>query len=194
MILCVACGSGGNTGGNTGEGETLVSNNATDNSLNAGERELVVSEKTTKTTVTECFCSTRFRSTLQFYHFEENNAVLLVEFDNQTRDYNRTVSLILFEVTATVESITKWINNQHSDGLYFDSAVPLVTYDLPSDSVSITSAAFVERLVGGLEDENSLEIEHEKIRIHFSVSNLSEPGSYLLNGFADQSVVYFQIQ
>jgi len=215
LALCIACGSSGNNAGNTDEGETLisndaptnidegetpdgndaaintnegetsVSNNAT-NSQNESERELVVSEKTKVMTVAQCFCITLHRSTLQFYHFEENNAVLLIEFDNQTRDFNRTVNLHLFEDTATTDSIAKWINNQHSDGIYDDAAVPMVTHNLPPDSVSITSTAFVERLVGELGDE------YEKTRIDFTVSNSSEPGSYFLNGFADQSDVYFQ--
>jgi len=190
LILCVACGSSDNTTGKVNEAETLLSNSANNdagnNSPSAGDRELVVSEETTIITVTQCFCSTLYRSTLQFYHFEENNAVLLIEFDNQTRDFNRTVRLMLFEATATSESIAKWINNQHSDGLYIDPAVPLATHDLVPDSVSITSSAFVERLFGELGDE------YEETRIHFTLSNLSKPGSYFLNGFADQSVVYLQ--
>ena len=117
----------------------------------------------------------------------------LIEFDNLTRDFNRTVNLMLFadnpasDIT-TNELIRRWINNQHSDGNYEEAAVPLITYDLAPDSVSITSEAFVERLSGEYGDE------YEKIRIDFSVSNMSEPGSYFLNGFADQSVVYFQTQ
>lgn len=196
LALCTACGSGGSSGSdpasaaNTNEPvitNGAISNDAQTNTASSGERELLVSDNTTTTkTITQCFCIVRFRSTLQFYHFEEKNAVLLIEFDNQTRDFERTAGIVLFDANASKDGVSKWINNQHSDGLYFDYAKPMATFPLGPDAISITSSAFVEKLTGDSDDE------YEQTRIEFTVSNLSEPDSYFLNGFADQTVVYLQ--
>lgn len=193
LALCSACGSGGNSGTDSGSvattAEAVISNDATTTSVPGGERELLVSDTTTITkTITQCFCSVRFRSTLQIYHFENQNAVLLIEFDNQTSDLNHTASIVLFDANASTEGVSKWINNQHSDGLYFDYAKPLATYPVAADAIAITSSAFVEKLAGESGDE------YEQTQIEFTVANLSEPDNFYLTGFADQTVVYLQTQ
>ena len=192
LVLCSACGSGSNSGGDISSqmanNTPIISNDATIGAVSAGVRELVVSETTEVKTVTQCFCTVRFRSTLQFYHFSDKNAVLMIEFDNQSREFVRTADLVLFDVNATTDGIEKWINNQHSDGLFFDFAKPLDTYAISSDAIAITSAAFVENLSGDSGDR------YEHTLIDFTVANLSEPNRYFLNGFADQSVVYLQTQ
>jgi len=197
LVLCTACSSSG-SGGNASDGDTetgkdhsvpLISNDDTMNPPDTGERELLFSEESaTKTTVTQCFCLTRFSNTLEFYHFHEQNVVLLIEFDNQKADFDPTASLALFDSGTTSDAIAKWINNQHSDGLYVDAAEPVKTYALSPDTVSITSTAFLGCLSGDFGDE------YEKYMIEFTVSNLSDSGFYFLNGFADQSVVHLQIK
>ncbi len=187
----IACGGAGSSDSDTADdtvpGQNIISSDETLDTNSALERELLVSENSTNTTtVTQCFCTTEFTRTLKFYHFEEHNAVLLIEFDNQTRAFNSTVSLALFDVSENEETIGKWINNQHSDGLYFDAATPSETLELSPDSVKITSRSLIACLSGNFGDE------YEQTAIEFSVANLSKPGVYFLNGFADQSVVYLQ--
>lgn len=192
LLLATACGRGDNSGDTSEElvstgGGIIISDDATANAFNGGERELTVTDATTAIeTVTQCLCLERYRSTLQFYHFEDQNAVLLIEFDNQVDDFSPTASVLLFDINASGESISNWINNQHSDGLLIDVANPLVSHSVSADAIAITSTVFVESISGDTGDE------YEQTRIEFTVANVSEPDQYFLNGFADQSVVYLQ--
>ena len=191
LTFCASCGSGGNSGTHSNNANTadvaIISNDAAGGTPIDGERELLVSDNTSNTIeITQCFCTVRFRSTLKIYHFDNQNAVLMIEFDNKTSDFTRTATIVLFDANASDDAVSKWINNQHSDGLFFDYAKPLATYLLEPEAVSITSTSFDEKLTGEAGDE------YEKHQIEFAVANLSEPDKYYLNGFADQSVVYLQ--
>ena len=187
----IACGGAGSSDADTANAalhvQSFVSSDDTLAVQSSVERELVVSENSTITkTITQCFCTTQYTNTLKFYHFEEHNAVLVIEFDNQTRAFNTAMSLALFDASENEETIGKWINNQHSDGLFVDAAIPSETHKLSPDSVTITSRSLISCLSGEFGDE------YEQTAIEFSVANLVEPGVYFLNGFADQSVVYLQ--
>jgi len=171
------------------DNNSQIVNDDTMNLLNEGELELVVSQRTsTKTTAHSVPLYYPLSQHLVVLPFRGKNAVLVIEFDNQTPDFDSTSKLVLFKSSASYESIRRWINNQHSDGVYDEYARPKVTYELKPDAVSINSSAFIETLSGVLGDV------YKKTSIDFTGANASKPGSYFLNGFADQSVVYYQTQ
>ncbi len=187
--VCSACG--GDSSG-TGEPVTNVAdlNNQPllgNDPLSGESRELIVSESTTDTkSFVQCFCDALYRSTLQIYHFEAQNSVLMIEFDNTSSAFETSAVLHLFDAVATREDIARWINNQHSDGLFINPAQPVQSYTIEPQHITITSSAYVESLGGFSGDE------YEKYQIEFTVANLVEADAYHLNGFSDQASVFLQ--
>lgn len=187
LALAASCGSGGNTGDDSTTSTSLISNDDIAPAVVEGERELLVSDTTSLTkTITQCFCNIRFRDTLQIYHFENQNAVLFIEFDNQSRDFDRKGTVYLFDNSTTTDLVSKWINNQYSDGLFVTSATPIQVFEIPHRDITITSEAYIENLSGRLGDE------YEKTQINYSVVNQSQENQFFLSGFSDQVFVYLQ--
>ncbi len=150
-------------------------------------RELTVSESTTEIkSIVQCFCDSLYRSTLQIYHFPSKNAVLMIDFDNTKNQFTPTAVLHLFATEATPDQVAKWINNQHSDGLFVDPARPQQSVSINSNNIAITSSAYVESLTGYNGDE------YEKYQVEFTVANYLEADTFHLNGFSDQAAVYLQ--
>ena len=192
VVLCSACGGGG-TGDSPAMGAAqpdnppLLVDDPVSSPLPGGSRELVVSESTTiSKSIVQCFCDALYRSTLQIYHFPAQNAVLMIEFDNTTSAFDASAVLHLFESSASEQDVSRWINNQHSDGLFINPAQPLQSHPIGSQHITITSSAYAENLSGFNGDE------YEKYQIEFTVANLLEVDAFHLNGFSDQADVYLQ--
>jgi hypothetical protein len=143
---------------------------------------------TEKKTVVQCFCDALYRSTLLIYHYTDQNAVLTIEFDNSEIPFAASGVVYLFEDTATLEEIGKWINNLHSDGLFINPAEPVLTANLDPAAIAVTSRAYVESITGYGGDE------YEKYQIEFAVDNQLQAPSFMLNGFSDQTDVFLQIR
>ena len=110
----------------------------------------------------------------------------MIEFDNTTTAFDTSAVLHLFDVSASEQDVSRWINNQHSDGLFVNPAQPLQSYPIDSQYITITSSAYVESLSGFNGDE------YEQHHIEFTVANLLEINAFHLNGFSDQADVYLQ--
>jgi hypothetical protein len=80
-----------------------------------------------------------FRNTLLFYTFKDQQAVLVLSIGNKDDTFPVTGKIHLFDEAATGESLKKWINNQHSDGLFADAPTPVFTEDLPKGVCKVTS-------------------------------------------------------
>ena len=80
-----------------------------------------------------------YRSTLVFYSFTEQKAVLVVEINNQDESFPVTGTVHLFEATTSAEELRKWINNQHSDALFIDAPTPVIMEKLPVGFCEITA-------------------------------------------------------
>lgn len=182
MAMCTACG------GDTNPQESgTVPNALLGSDAESIPRQLEFSESSTEVkSIVQCFCDSRYRSTLQIIHFINQNAVLTIEFDNLSLDFNSAAVLHLFDQTATQSDLSRWINNQHSDGLYLNTAIPTHSIELGSSLVTVTSSAFVESLSGFSGDE------YDKYQIDYSVANQSATGLYFLNGFSSNADVYLQ--
>lgn len=78
-------------------------------------------------------------STRVFYTILEQKAVVVVHIDNATSDLPTGATVVLFASDVEEEGIAKWINNQHSCGLFGDAAKPVFSGKLPEDGFSILS-------------------------------------------------------
>ena len=80
-----------------------------------------------------------FRNTLIFYSFNEQRAILVLSINNQDETFPITAKVQLFDKSTTKEELNKWINNQHSDGLFPDIPEPVFTGELPKGCCRVTS-------------------------------------------------------
>ena len=86
-----------------------------------------------------------FRDTLLFYTFTEQNAVLKLQFGNKDKTFPVKGTLYFFADTTTEEGLKKWLNNQHSDGLFPDVPEPISLHKLPADICKVTSHKLIDR-------------------------------------------------
>ena len=80
-----------------------------------------------------------FRNTLLFYTFKDQQAILTLSIGNTDETFPVKGKLHLFDPATTEEGLKKWVNNQHSDGLFPDVPTPVFTGELPGGSCSVTS-------------------------------------------------------
>ena len=80
-----------------------------------------------------------FRNTLLFYVFKDQPAILVLSIDNKDETFPVTGKVYLFDEKTTGENLQKWINNQHSDGLFPDVPKPTSTVELPKGTCKVTS-------------------------------------------------------
>jgi hypothetical protein len=97
--------------------------------------------------------------TLLFYTFKQRRAVLKLVVDRKTV----SGTLYIFSPQATPEGLAKWVNNQHSDGLFVDPAQPVGRHNLPAEKCRIKSS----KLVGQVAAPNG---EFNKYNVSFSIS------------------------
>jgi len=80
-----------------------------------------------------------FRNTLLFYTFKDQQAILTLSIGNTDETFPVKGKIHLFGAATTEEGLKKWVNNQHSDGLFPDIPTPTFTGGLPDGSCSVTS-------------------------------------------------------
>ncbi len=90
-----------------------------------------------------------FRDTLKFYVFKEEKAVLRVQIDNKNTKFPVSAKLYVFADDTTAEGLAKWVNNQHSDGLFVDAAVPKATHEIPAASCKAKAHELDKVVEGG---------------------------------------------
>lgn len=126
--------------------------------------------------VTSYFSLDRYGATQVFYFFKNEKAILHLTMANTSMDFNLLASVLVFDEAEKLEDIEKWINNQHSDGIYADPAVPLLSYPLSAEQAQVVASSFVEAQSG----YNGDEYEHYKVEVFFD-NVLSE--YFYLNSF-----------
>lgn len=77
------------------------------------------------------------RSTLLFYRFDASKAVLVLHIDNRNTEFAISGKVHLFGDGTTGEGLDRWINNQHSDGLFPDVPEPVAVHELPAAGFKI---------------------------------------------------------
>ncbi len=93
-----------------------------------------------------------FRSTMLFYTFADQKAVLKVHIGNRDKTFPVTVTAYVFDKDVTADGIGKWLNNQHSDGLFPEVPEPIKTIKLPAKSGKVTA----HKLTGETEQFNNI--------------------------------------
>lgn len=128
-----------------------------------------------------------FSSTRIFYVLGGQSAVVVIHIDNADKKFPVGGKVHLFAKGITADDLSKWVNNQHSDGLFPDVPEPVATHQLKADSIKTTSSKRVgqekDGFAGDIYDKYSVEVEAGTIDVQ---KNLK------LQGFKDSATVYMK--
>ena len=79
------------------------------------------------------------RSTLIFYTFKSEKAVLKIHIDNKDKSFPVTATVFVFDKSVSEEDLKKWLNNQHSDGLFPNIPKPSKNIKVPAKIFKLLS-------------------------------------------------------
>ncbi|MFU8894088.1 MAG: hypothetical protein ACNA8L_10705 [Luteolibacter sp.] len=130
-----------------------------------------------------------FTSTRIFYTFDSAKAVLVIHIDNQTADFGISGSLVLFAPDADAEGVAKWVNNQHSCGLFIDPAEPTSVHPLPDAITAIIRSDFA-----GEENNPIDQAPYADYKLRIAVREHHVEGQFKLHGFEDNANVYLKVE
>ena len=129
-----------------------------------------------------------FRDTLVFYTFAGQQAVLTLQISNKDSSFPVTATVYLFEETTTAEAVKKWINNQHSDGLFVDAPEPVLTEKLPQGACK--AASF--KLTGRTTNPGPQQGTFGAFEVSLEMQGQAVGTSFQLAPFTDTATVYVQ--
>lgn len=129
------------------------------------------------------------RDTLLFYTFAEKSAVLVLHINNQPASLPVSATVHLFAPGTTVDALAKWVNNQHSDGLFIDPPEPTDSVKLPAGTCTVSARELV-----GQEKQTLNEDVFADTKVKLTVKEHREPGKFHLPAFADEAGVFVKIE
>jgi len=129
------------------------------------------------------------RDTLVFYTFAEQQAVLVLKIDNSNAGLPVSGTVYLFDPKTTEDGLAKWINNQHSDGLFPEVPEPTLVSKLPAGTFSITE----RELVGKEKQPNGHDVFSD-LKLRISAKEHREEGKFRMPPFVDDANVYVKAE
>lgn len=128
------------------------------------------------------------RDTLLFYTFAEKAAVLVLRIDNTAAPLPVSATVHLFAPGTTAEALGKWVNNQHSDGLFIDPPEPTASVKLPDGTATVTAR---EQVVGEMQMLNGDVFADYKVKL--TVKEHREAGKFHLPASEDEANVFVKM-
>ena len=129
------------------------------------------------------------RNTLIFYTFKGQQAILELTIGNEDESFPVSGRLLLFDKETTGEGLKKWINNQHSDGLYPEVPVPVYTRVL-DDACEVTE----HKKLGLMKGSGLRKATYTNYEVKLSMKALDVERVFVLAGFTDSSKVYVEVK
>lgn len=146
--------------------------------LDAGAKEMK------KTQVTDSMMG--LRDTLLFYVFGKQKAVLVVRIDNKDTNFAISGKLYVFADGTDAEALAKWVNNQHSDGLFVDAPEPKATHEIPAASCKVKGHEVAEQV----EAPNG---KFSAYTVTFEIKDVPPIGELKVKDFTDKARVNVKV-
>ena len=127
-----------------------------------------------------------YRSTLVFYTFAEQRAVLVLGIDNKDETFPLTATVHLFDQAETAQSLAKWVNNQSSDALFADAPKPVVSEKLPPEFGRVKS----HKLLGTGPNPGPEKSMFKDFEVEFSIAGREVGGRFKIPAFTDTARVH----
>ena len=129
------------------------------------------------------------RDTLLFYTFADQRAVLRLQVSNTDASFPVSGKIHLFAMQATPEGLAKWINNQHSDGLFPEVPEPVETIDLPEGACTVDGKKLV-----GEKPQGPMNKVFQDYRLKLSVKGHRVEGKVDLKACEDEAGVFVEVK
>ena len=126
-----------------------------------------------------------FLDTLLFYTFPDQQAVLRLHISSKDKTFPVTGIVYLFPAKTSSEGIKKWINNQHSDGLFPDVPSPHLIHALPKDICK----AVATKIIGEKKNPTNNQIFTDQ-EVMIAIKDHEFQGQFKLAAFKDQSGIF----
>ena len=126
-----------------------------------------------------------FRNTLIFYTFQDQKAVLKIVIDNKSTKFPVAATLYTFAENATEDGLKKWLNNQHSDGLFVDVPEPTANHKIAAGSCKTLSHKLIDQTKSpfGTFDNYS---------VAFQIRRVAKTGKFRVKDFTDKATVHLK--
>ena len=125
------------------------------------------------------------RSTLLFYTFKNEKAVLKIQINNTDKNFPVNATVYLFDKNVTEDGLKKWLNNQHSDGLFPNVPNPSNTVKVPAKVFKIVS-----KKMTGKSKERFGNFENYDVKL--KVEDYTDNISIKLTGFTVDTKVHLK--
>ncbi|MEZ5329978.1 MAG: hypothetical protein R3F19_33445 [Verrucomicrobiales bacterium] len=127
-----------------------------------------------------------FRDTLLFYTFKGQQAILVLSIDNKDETFPVTGKVFLFDEKTTDGALKKWINNQHSDGLFPDIPEPSSSVELPKGTCKVIT----HKETGATKNPGGDPSTFKNYQVKFSIGKFSVDKKFKLTEFTDSAEVH----
>ncbi len=117
-----------------------------------------------------------------FYTFGDLKTVFVITIQNN-RDFTTTGQAHQFDAKYSVEDLDKWINNQHSDGLFADAPEPKNVVNLPKN-------AFKTEAIKPQGNQQGPQDNYEKYQVEFKLAEQNIKGELTIKSATDTATVY----
>ncbi len=129
------------------------------------------------------------RDTLIFYTFPEQKVILLVKVGNKTKKFPVSATVHVFPKDTTAEGMGRWLNNQHSDGIFPEVPTP-TPYAVAAESCETLGHKVVSEVKGGQVKQDT----YENCVVEFKIADVEEKGVFSLAGFTATTQVLVKVE
>ena len=120
-----------------------------------------------------------------FYTLADQHAVVKIHINNKSDKFPISGTVYQFDPDVTAEGLAKWLNNQHSDGLFPDIPEPFATHKLPADSLQVVSSKVLGQIQGGIRNDT-----YDKYMVEFALKETKLKMDLTVAAFADSATVF----
>lgn len=124
-----------------------------------------------------------YRDTLRFYLFHDSKAILVVTIGNKNTEFPISAKLYEFAENTTADALDKWVNNQHSDGLFVDIPKPVTSHQIPVSSCMMKSHDLIEQV-------QASSGEFKRYSVTFEIKDVAPTEDLTIKGFTDTVNVF----
>ena len=125
------------------------------------------------------------RNTLVFYTFENERAVLRLAIDNNDTTMPVRGTVFLFADDVTAVDLGKWLNNQHSDGIYPEVPEPVSSHKIQADACKVT-----EKTAGAVQISQFNQARFVDYKIKLAVEAVTVTDKFSLKAFTVDTAVF----
>lgn len=130
------------------------------------------------------------RNTLIFYTFKDQQAIMQLAIGNEDESFPVSGRVLLFSKETTEEGLKKWINNQHSDGLYPEVPRPIHTEVLAAGACEVTSY----KKLGVTKGSGLRKADYNNYEVMLSMKAQDVAEQFVLAAFTDTSKVLVEVE